>query len=96
MIVVDTGPAMKLAASITRIPSRRRVMVRAPPVGRPAARGGDRDAPGKEYRDSLRGGRRGGGLGEGMCVVALGWTTTIVPLMRVVESTSPNVAIQNY
>src|SRR5215471_4276608 len=27
MMVVDTGPAMKLAASITRMPSRRRVMV---------------------------------------------------------------------
>src|SRR5262249_6862902 len=39
MMVVDTGPAMKLAASITRIPSRRRVMVGAPLVGS--------DAPGQ-------------------------------------------------
>src|SRR5712692_1354198 len=60
MIVVDTGPAMKLAASITRIPSRRRAMVRAPPVGRSVTRRGDRMRPGKEYRDSLRGGRRDG------------------------------------
>src|SRR5882672_2384641 len=58
MMVVDTGPAMKLAASITRIPSRRRVMVRAPPVGRPVTRGKDGMRPGKEYRDSLFGGRR--------------------------------------
>src|SRR5262249_48777780 len=30
IIVVDTGPAMKLAASITRMPSRKRAMVRPP------------------------------------------------------------------
>src|SRR5687767_10842928 len=30
MMVVDTGPAMKFAASITRIPSRRRVMGGSP------------------------------------------------------------------
>jgi hypothetical protein len=71
MMVVDTGPAMKLAASITRIPSRRRVMVRTPPVGRPVTRVGDGMRLGKEYRDSLGGGRQGWVLGEGMCVVAL-------------------------
>src|SRR2546426_6432308 len=60
MMVVDTGPAMKLAASITRIPSRRRVMVKAPPVGRPVTRAGDGMRRGREYRDWLRGGRRGG------------------------------------
>src|SRR6267143_4767020 len=68
MMVVDTGPAMKLAASITRIPSRRRVMVRAPPVSRPVTRGYERCAPGKEYRDSQRAGRRGWVLGDGLCV----------------------------
>src|SRR5713101_6567550 len=56
MMVVDTGPAMKLAASITRIPSRRRVMVRAPPVGRPVTRAGDGMRRGREYRDWLGGG----------------------------------------
>src|SRR5215813_15084645 len=30
MMVVDTGPAMKLAASITRIPSSRRAMIGSP------------------------------------------------------------------
>jgi hypothetical protein len=54
MTVVETGPAMKLAASITRMPSRRRAMVKAPPLGRlsPEAAMGMRT--GKEYRDLLR------------------------------------------